>query len=51
MTLRDIILKKLQEDETYPGVGACVYFSDCALRIAKITDGKITRIEVIRSIH
>ena len=50
-TLRDIILKKLQEDETYPGVGACVYFSDCALRIAKITDGKITRIEVIRSIH
>ena len=50
-TLVDVILKKLQEEETEIGVGACIYFSDCALRIAKITDGKITRIEVIRSIH
>ena len=50
-TLVDVILKKLQEEETEIGVGACIYYPDCALRIAKITDGKITRIEVIRSIH
>lgn len=50
-TLRDVILKKLAEDDTHVGVGACTYYSDFGLRIAKITDGKITRIEVIRSIH
>lgn len=50
-TLLDVILKKLTEDETEIGVGACTYFADFGLRIAKITDGKITRIEVIRSIH
>lgn len=50
-TLVDVILKKLREEETEIGVGACIYYPDCALRIAKITDGKITRIEVIRSIH
>ena len=50
-TLVDVILKKLQEEETEIGVGACIDYPDCALRIAKITDGKITRIEVIRSIH
>lgn len=50
-TLLDVLLRKLSEDETEIGVGACTYFKDFGLRIAKITDGKITRIEVIRSIH
>lgn len=50
-TLLDVMMKKLIEDETEIGVGACTYFADFGLRIAKITDGKITRIEVIRSIH
>lgn len=50
-TLLDVMMKKLAEDETEIGVGACTYFADFGLRIAKITDGKITRIEVIRSIH
>ena len=50
-TLLDILLKKMREEEMEIGVGACTYFSDFGLRIAKITDGKITRIEVIRSIQ
>lgn len=50
-TLLDVILRKLNEDETEIGVGACTYFQDFGLRIAKITDGRITRIEVIRSIQ
>ena len=47
----DVLLKKMKEDEIEIGVGACTYFSDFGLRIVKITDGKITRIEVIRSIQ
>ena len=50
-TLLDVLLQKMEEDDTEPGTGACVYFTDLGLRIAKIKDGKITRIEVIRSIH
>ncbi|MCU6748305.1 transporter [Faecalicatena acetigenes] len=50
-TLLDVITKKLNEDDTELGIGACTYFSDFGLRVAKMTDGKITRIEVIRSIH
>ena len=50
-TLLDVLLQKMEEDDTEPGTGACVYFTDLGLQIAKIKDGKITRIEVIRSIH
>lgn len=50
-TLLDVLLRKMEEDETEIGVGACTYFQKFGLRIAKITDGKITRIEVIRSIQ
>ncbi len=50
-TLLDVLLHKMEEEGTEMGIGACVYFSDLGLRIAKITEGKITRIEVIRSIH
>ena len=50
-TRGELLLRKLTEDETEIGVGACAYISDVGLRIAKITNGKITRIEVIRSIH
>ena len=32
-------------------IGACVYFKSFGLRIAKKSDGKISRIEVIRAIH
>ena len=50
-TLLDVLLDKMHEDGMEIGPGACVYFSDLGLRIAKMKDGKITRIEVIRSIH
>lgn len=50
-TLLDIFLQKCEEYDIEIGVGACVYFSDFGLRAAKMHDGKISRIEVIRSIH
>lgn len=50
-TLLDVLMRKLEEDDTEAGTGACVFFHDTGLRIAKMKDGKITRIEVIRSIH
>lgn len=50
-TLEDVILRKLEQEDVEVGVGACAYFSDFGLRIAKMDSGKITRVEVIRSIH
>lgn len=50
-TLSDVFLQKCEEFGIDVGVGACVYFHDCGLRAAKMHDGKISRIEVIRSIH
>lgn len=50
-TLLDVLTRKLEQEETEIGVGACTYFTNFGLRISKITDGKITRIEVIRSIQ
>ena len=50
-TLLDVLMHRMEEEGTEIGTGACVYFADLGLRVAKIKDGKITRIEVIRSIH
>lgn len=50
-TLLDVFLEKCEEYDIEVGVGACVYFTDFGLRAAKTHDGKISRIEVIRSIH
>lgn len=51
-TLADVLIKKLEEKEVEQGVGACAYFSSgCGLRVAKMHNGKISRIEVIRAIH
>lgn len=50
-TLFDVITRKFEEYETETGVGACVYFNDWGLRVAKMHEGKISRIEVIRAIH
>lgn len=50
-TLYDIITRKLEDEETDIGVGACVYYPECGLRVAKMYEGKISRIEVIRAIH
>ncbi|MGN1266700.1 MAG: phosphate-starvation-inducible PsiE family protein [Dorea sp.] len=50
-TLLDVVNRKFEEYDIENGVGACVYFHDCGLRVAKIYQGKISRIEVIRAIH
>lgn len=49
-TLGEVVINKLTEDEKEIATGSCVYFSDFALRIAKMHGDVITRIEVIRSI-
>ena len=50
-TLLDVLLRNLENHDIEVGVGACFYFNDCGLRVAKMRDGKISRIQVIRSIH
>jgi len=49
-TLEDIILREIEERKLEFGTGVCVYYPGFALRIAKVKDDKITRIEVIKSI-
>lgn len=50
-TLLDLITAKFDEFDTETGVGACVYIGDVGLRVAKMHEGKISRIEVIHAIH
>lgn len=50
-TLLDLITAKFEEFDTETGVGACVYIGDVGLRVAKMNEGKISRIEVIHAIH
>ncbi len=50
-TLAEVFARKAVEFEVEVAEGACIYFSDCGLRIHKMKDNKITRIEVIRAIH
>lgn len=50
-TLLDIITYKFEEFHTEIGVGACVYIGNVGLRVAKMHEEKISRIEVIYAIH
>lgn len=50
-TLEQVFLEKALEFDVEVVEGACIYFSDCGIRIHKMRKGKITRIEVIRAIH
>ena len=50
-TLSDTLLPLLEEEHITPRIGASYYFHDCGLRVAKLHDGKISRIQVIRAIH
>ena len=50
-TLRDVLHKRFEEERTEIGVGACTYFDNFGLRVAKMHNGDISRVEVIRSIH
>lgn len=50
-TLVDVIKKRFEDEKTEIGVGACTYYDSFGLRVAKMHNGQISRIEVIRSIH
>ena len=50
-TLRAVLHKRFEEEQTEIGVGACTYFDNFGLRVAKMHNGDISRVEVIRSIH
>ena len=50
-TSYDVITKRFEQENTEIGVGASTFFDNFGLRVAKMHNGKISRIEVIRSIH
>ncbi len=50
-SLYELLLRKMEEQEMEIGSDACLYIQNIGLRIAKMKHGKITRIEVIRSIQ
>ncbi len=49
-TLEEVILNEIEERKLQLGTGLCIYYSDFALRIAKMKNHEITRVEIIRSI-
>ena len=49
-TLEDIVLREIEARNLEIGTGVCIYYPGFALRIAKINNNVITRVEVIRSI-
>lgn len=49
-TLREVVVKKLTEEEKTIAIGACVYYKEFALRIASMNQGTVSRVEVIKSI-
>lgn len=48
-TLKDVIIRQLNEYHEEIGVGGCAYFGNFGLRIAKMNKGEISRVEVIKS--
>lgn len=48
LLLRDVMERKLKEEEKNVAIGACVYYTDCALRIDSMKNEVITRVEVIK---
>lgn len=48
--LEDIILREVETRKLELGIGVCIYYPGFALRVAKIKNNVITRVEVIRSI-
>lgn len=49
-TLEEVILQEVEKRGLELGTGLCIYYPGFALRVAKIKDHTITRIEVIRSL-
>ena len=50
-TLKELMLRKMNEYDIEIGGDACVYLNNYALRISKIKNGEIYKVEVIRSIQ
>lgn len=50
-TLLDVLKERFEQEKTDVGVGACTYYDNFGLRVAKMHNGEISRVEVIRSIH
>lgn len=49
-TLKDVITRQLNKYQEEIGVGACAYFNNIGLRVAKMHNGEISRVEVIKSV-
>lgn len=49
-TLADVVKTTLNREERTIAIGACVWYSDFALRIDSMHGDKITRVEVIKSV-
>ena len=49
-TLEDVILKEVEKRNIKLGTGVCIYYPDFALKIAKMKNHEITRVEVIKSL-
>lgn len=49
-TLEEVILEEVENRKLNLGTGLCIYYSGFALRIAKMKNHEITRVEIIKSI-
>lgn len=49
-TLEEVILDEVENRKLDLGTGLCIYYSGFALRIAKMKNHEITRVEIIKSI-
>lgn len=50
-TLAQVMMAELEKDGIRPKTGTCVYLDDIGLKVEKMKEGKISRIEVIHAIH
>ena len=50
LLLRDVVSKKLEEEEKTIAIGSCVYYTECALCISNMHDDKITRVDILKAI-
>lgn len=50
-TLEDVILVEIDKRKLELGTGLCIYYSGFALKIAKMKDHDITRVEIIKSVN
>lgn len=49
-TLEEVVLNEIEERKLELGTGLCIYYSGFAIRIAKMKNHEITRIEIIKSL-